>query len=189
MKFFYDLFPIAIFFVVYKMYDLYWATAALIVLVVLQVFTTLICKKRLEMMHVVTLAMITLLGGATLLFKNEMFIKWKPTAVYWILALVFAGSQWIGKKNLVQKMLEKSLSIPAQAWTRLNITWYSFFLIMGLLNLIVVYSFDTNTWVNFKLFGTLALTLIFVILQGILIARYLPPHASQAKSKKCNTPH
>lgn len=176
MKLFYDLLPIFAFFLVYKLYGIYPATAIIIAAVVIQVAITFLRGKKPEMMHLITLAMVVVLGGATLLFKNELFIKWKPTAVYWLLGTVFAISQTIWKKNLVQTMLEKSLSLPTEVWKALNITWVSFFYIMGILNLIVLYSFDTDTWVNFKLFGTLALTLLFVVIQGIMVARHLPNH-------------
>lgn len=174
MKFFFDLLPIIIFFVAYKLYNIYVATLCAIIAVIGQIAVTLIRGKRPDMMQLVTLAMILLLGGATLFFRNEMFIKIKPTVVYWILAIIFATSQFIGKKTLVEKMLEKSLSLPHKTWILLNTTWYSFFFFMGILNLLVVYLFDTDTWVNFKLFGTLGLTMLFVIIQGYVISKFLP---------------
>lgn len=149
---------------------------------IVQISTNLIRGQRPDMMQLVTLAMIVILGGATLLFRNELFIKWKPTVVYWLLGCVFLGSQLLSEKTLVQKMLDKSLTLPTKAWTKLNISWFSFFFFMGLLNLVIVYSFDTDTWVNFKLFGTLGLTIIFVIVQGILVSKYLPQQSSQEKN-------
>lgn len=174
MKLFYDLLPILLFFVAYKMYGIYAATATAIVAVGLQVVTTLARKQKPDLMQWITLGMVAVLGGSTLFFQNEMFIKWKPTAVYWVLALAFTVSQWLGEKNLVQKMLDKSLTLPNKAWATLNASWVCFFLIMGFLNLFVVYYFDTDTWVNFKLFGTLVLTLLFVLVQGLLVSKYLP---------------
>lgn len=181
MKLFYDLLPIIVFFIAYKFYGIYVATGVAIAAVVIQVTSTLVRGKKPEMMHLITLAMVVVLGGATLLFRNELFIKWKPTAVYWILGVVFLMSQFIGEKTLVQKMLEKTLTLPAKAWIALNTSWYGFFFLMGILNLIVVYSFDTDTWVNFKLFGTLILTLIFALVQGIMVSRFTP---SQPTSEK-----
>lgn len=174
MKLFFDLLPIIIFFVAYKIYNIFVATACAIVAVIGQIGLTLWRKQRPDTMQWVTLAMIILLGGATLLFRNEMFIKWKPTVVYWILSIVFATSSLFTSKTLVQKMLEKTLDLPQRAWVLLNRTWYSFFFFMGALNLFIVYTFDTDTWVNFKLFGTLGLTVVFVLLQGILVSKYLP---------------
>ncbi|MFI4936979.1 MAG: septation protein A [Candidatus Berkiellales bacterium] len=174
MKLFYDLWPLLAFFVAFKFYGIFAATAVVIAAVILQVGVTVLRGKRPEVMHLVTLGMVVILGGATLLFQNEIFIKWKPTAVYWLLALLFWGSPVIAKKNLVKKILEKSLTLPDKIWQTLNMTWYSFFFFMGILNLIIVYSFDTNTWVYFKLFGTLILTVVFVIVQGVVISKHLP---------------
>ncbi|MBS0286024.1 MAG: septation protein A [Proteobacteria bacterium] len=174
MKFFYDLLPIIVFFIAYKLYNIYIATATAIVAAIVQIGVSLFTGKKPDMMQLITLGMIIVLGGATLFFRNEIFIKWKPTVVYWILGSVFALSPFFTKKNLVQKMLDKSLSLPEKGWNILNISWYSFFFFMGILNLIVVYSFDTDVWVNFKLFGTLGLTLVFVVIQGLLVSRYLP---------------
>lgn len=174
MTFLYDLLPIALFFIAYKLYGIYAATGVAIAAVVLQLIHGLVKKKKPDMMQMMTLGLVVILGGSTLLFRNELFIKWKPTALYWALGIVFGISQWVAKKNLVQKMLEKSLTLPTEAWSKLNCSWVSFFMMMGALNLYVVYRFDTDTWVNFKLFGTLVLTILFVILQGVLISRYLP---------------
>lgn len=182
MQFFYDLFPIILFFVAYKLYGIFAATLVAIVAVLVQVGATMMRGKKPEMMQLITLAMVIVLGGATLLFKNELFIKWKPTAVYWALGALFMITAFFSKKNLVQKMLEKNLELPAKAWSTLNTSWCIFFFVMGILNLLVVYNFDTNTWVNFKLFGTLILTLIFAGVQGLMISRYL--EQSDAAEKK-----
>ena len=183
MKLFYDLLPIFAFFIAYKVFGIYVATAIAIGAVLAQLgWSLLIQRKRPEMMQIITLAMVVILGGSTLIFKNEMFIKWKPTAVYWVLGLVFALSPLLLKKNLVEAMLEKSLTLPKKGWSMLNTTWYCFFSIMGILNLIVVYSFDTDTWVNFKLFGTLALTVLFALFQGFLISKFLPEQPRENNS-------
>ncbi len=174
MRLFYDLLPIIVFFIAYKFYNIYVATATAMVAAIVQIGTSLFRGQRPDMMQLVTLAMVVILGGATLLFRNELFIKWKPTVVYWVLGCIFLGSQLLSEKTLVQKMLDKSLSLPPKAWAKLNISWFSFFFFMGVLNLVIVYSFDTDTWVNFKLFGTLGLTVIFVVVQGVLVSRYLP---------------
>lgn len=171
MKPFFDLLPIIVFFIAYKLNGIYLATAFAMGVAALQLMITLLRGQKPEMMHIITIIMITVLGGATLFFHNELFIKWKPTVVYWLLGLVFSASQFIGQKPLVQKMLEKNLMLPKRTWVRLNAFWYSFFFIMGGLNLIVIYAFDTNTWVNFKLFGTLGLTFIFILIQGIMISK------------------
>lgn len=181
MHLFYDLLPIILFFVAYKIYGIFAATIVAIVAVLAQVAATMIRGKKPEMMQLITLGMVVVLGGATLLLKNELFIKWKPTAVYWVLGATFAIAAFVSKKNLVQKMLEKNLELPAKAWSTLNMTWCGFFFVMGFLNLFVVYNFDTNTWVNFKLFGTLILTLLFAGVQGILISKYMDQNESAEK--------
>ena len=179
MKFFFDLLPIILFFTAYKLYGIYWATAAAMLTISAQIAWILLQRKKPELMHWITLWMILLLGGATLFFKNELFIKWKPTAVYWVLGLVFALSERVSGKILVQKILEKNLSLPTKTWRYLNTSWVGFFCLMGLLNVIVLYSFDTETWVNFKLFGTLLMTFVFVIFQGVLVSRYLPAQTTK----------
>jgi intracellular septation protein len=174
MKLLYDLLPIFAFFVAFKFFGIFVATGIAILAVLFQLGMTYVQGKKPDLMQWITLAMVVLLGGSTLIFRNEMFIKWKPTAVYWVLALVFAISDLILKKNLVKAMLQKSLTLPNKAWSTLNFTWYTFFFIMGALNLFVIYTFDTPTWVNFKLFGTLILTLGFALFQAFLVSRYLP---------------
>lgn len=179
MKLFYDLLPIIVFFIAYKLYGIFVATATAIGAAIALIGFTLMRGKKPDMMQLITLAMIILLGGATLLFRNELFIKWKPTVVYWILGCAFAFTPLFTKKSIVQTMLEKSLTLPQKGWSVLNISWYCFFFFMGILNLIVVYSFDTDVWVNFKLFGTLGLTIVFVIIQAILVSHFHPTDKQQ----------
>jgi intracellular septation protein len=179
MKLLFDILPILLFFITYKLYDIYVATAAAIAAAILGVALTLLRGKKPDTTQLITLLMISILGGATLLFKNEMFIKWKPTVVYWVLAAIFAFTQF-RPKTLVQKMLEKSLTLSNRAWQILNMAWFVFFLSMGLINLVVLYSFDTDTWVHFKLFGTLGLTLAFVLVQGIMIHKLSKNHEPQS---------
>lgn len=138
-----------------------------------QVAFVLFKGKRPDTANIVSLLTIFLLGGATLIFKNEMFIKWKPTAVYWVLSIAFLGSQFMGKKSFVKRMLEKTIELPTQVWPILNMSWSAFFFGMGILNLFIVYNFSTQIWVNFKLFGALGLTLLFVIIQGFFLSRYI----------------
>jgi len=124
-------------------------------------------------MHVITLVLVCVFGGMTLLLHDEMFIKWKPTVINWLFALVFIGSMWIGKQPLIRRMMGDHLSLPDTIWLRLNLLWSVFFVVMGIINLIVVYSFDTETWVNFKLFGMLGLTFVFIVAQSLYLARYM----------------
>ncbi|HRE33168.1 MAG TPA: septation protein IspZ, partial [Candidatus Berkiella sp.] len=119
-------------------YGIYIATVVAIISVFAQVAATFIRGKKPEMMQIITLGMVLVLGSATLFFRNELFIKWKPTAVYWVLGVVFFITAFVSKKNLVQKMLEKNLTLPDKAWATLNMTWYCFFFLMGFINLFVV---------------------------------------------------
>jgi len=175
MKFLFDFFPVFLFFVTYYAYDIYVATAVTIGASFLQVGLFWYKFRRFEKMHVITLAIITLMGGLTLILQNEMFIKWKPTVVNWLFGVVFLGSQFIGKRPVVQRMMSHAIELPDAVWTRLNLGWVLFFITMGIVNLYVVYNYDTDTWVNFKLFGMMGLTLAFVILQAFYITRHTKP--------------
>jgi intracellular septation protein len=179
MKLLLDFLPIALFFIAYKLGNIYIATGIAIVASLIQVLWSRSRQGRFETMPLITLGILSVLGGATLIFQNELFIKWKPTAVYWILALVFLFSQFLTKKPIIQRMAEQNLNLPPAAWKKLNISWVLFFTLMGCANLYVVKNFDTDTWVNFKLFGTLGLTLVFIILQVIYMARYKQPESGQ----------
>jgi intracellular septation protein len=172
MKLLFDFLPILLFFITYKFWGIYVATEVAIVASLLQVTLYRIKNKRFESIHVITFFSILILGGATLLMHNEIFIKWKPTILYWLLATVFIGSTLFGnKKPLIQRMMEANITLPKAIWHRLNISWSIFFLLLGAANLVVVYYCTTNTWVNFKLFGTLGLTVLFVLAQSLYMAK------------------
>jgi intracellular septation protein len=173
MKILFDFLPILLFFIAYKFYGIYIATGVAIAASILQTSLYWIKHRKIEAMPLITLVLIVLLGGATLVLHNELFIKWKPTAIDWAFALVFLVSQFIGSKSITQRMLEKNVHLPSAIWTRLNASWIIFFTLMGLANLYVAYHFDTNTWVNFKLFGMVGLTLVFIIFQALYMARYV----------------
>lgn len=172
MKLFLDFFPILLFFIAYKFGNIYIATGTAMAASVLQVIILRIKQGYFDKLPLFTLLLIMILGGATLFFRNEMFIKWKPTAVYWLLALAFLLSQFIGQKPLIQRAAERGIQLTPPVWHRLNFSWVIFFLLMGALNLYVVHHYDTNTWVNFKLFGTMGLTLAFVIIQTGYMIRH-----------------
>lgn len=173
MKFLFDLFPIILFFIAYKMYDIYVATAVVIVATFVQLAYFWLKHRRLEKMHLVTLILVVVFGGATILLQDEAFIKWKFSVVNWLFGLAFLGSQFIGEKNLIQRMLDKQISLPPQVWTRLNISWVVYFLSLGFVNVYVMYNFDTDTWVNFKTFGNIGLTLVLIAGQGLYMHKYL----------------
>lgn len=181
MKLFFDYLPIFVFFVVYYTWDIYTATACAIAASLLQVGYIFARGKKPELMHWFALAMIIVLGGATLFLRNELFIKWKPTAVYWLLGVVFFVSRWVSKKTIVELMLEKGIDLPKQKWKTLNLSWVLFFITMGCINLYVVYHFSTSAWVNFKLFGSLILTFLFVLGQGVYLMKYMPENPKEPR--------
>lgn len=172
MKFLFDYFPIICFFIAFKIYGIYVATAVAMISSLLQVGVYWLKNRRFEKLHVITLAFIIILGSFTLIFHNPIFIKWKPTIIYWVFSIILIASQFIGKKPVIYRLLNEKVTLPKKVWTHLNISWAIFFLMLGILNLYVVYHYDTNAWVNFKLFGTLGLMLIFIILQAIYIAKH-----------------
>jgi intracellular septation protein len=161
------------FFVAYKFFGIYAATATAMVASLVQVGYFWVKHRRFELMHIITLALILILGTATLLSHNAMFIKWKPTAIYWVFALLFIGSQLIGEKPFIERLIGGQIVLPKNIWHRLNISWVLFFAVMGVTNLYIAYHYTTNTWVNFKLFGILGSTIIFGILQSLFLTRYL----------------
>lgn len=173
MKFLADFFPILLFFIVFKLYGIYPATAVAIVASFIQVGYAWFKNHHVEKMHLITLVIIVVFGGATLLLKDEMFIKWKPTVLNWAFAIAFLGSHFIGKKTLVEHLMDHAITVEKPVWFRLNSSWILFFISMGCINLYVVYHFDTDTWVNFKLFGMLGLTITFVIMQSFYLARHV----------------
>ena len=177
MQLLFDFFPIIAFFAAYKFSDIYTATIVIIVAVLLQVAIQWFTKKTVNKMHLVSGALLLVFGGITLALRDQIFIQWKPTVVSWLFAAVFLGSQFIGDRPLVQRLMEAAVAdcsfvLPEAVWRQINMAWVLFQVGMGALNLYVVYNFDENTWVNFKLFGFFGLTLVFVLAQGLWISRY-----------------
>ena len=173
MKLLFDFLPVVFFFISFKFYGIFYATAVAITTSVIQVAFYWYKNQRVETIHLITLVLIVALGGGTLLSHNPLFIKWKPTVINWVFALAFFISQFTHNRPLIQQMMENNIDLPSHIWRRLNIAWVSFFSIIGMINVYVVYHFDTNTWVNFKLFGVLGLTIIFIILQACYLYRFL----------------
>ncbi len=189
MKLLFDFFPVLVFFGVYKYSgDIIIATAILIPITMLQVAYTWLVRKQVENMHLVTLVLVVALGGATIFLRDPAFIQWKPTLVNWLFAVVFLGSQFIGSRSIVRRMLEANIELPDPVWTRLNLAWVAFFTIIGAVNLYVAYGYSEEIWVNFKLFGMLGLTLVFVILQGVYLARYMQDEDTPAPGNPGDDP-
>jgi intracellular septation protein len=183
MKFLFDFFPILLFFIAYKMYDIYVATAVAIVAGFLQVGLYWFQHRRVEKTHVITLVLLVVFGGLTLALQDETFIKWKPSVINWLFGMVFLGSQFIGKKSIVQRMMGANLALSAVIWKRLNLSWALFFLALGFANLFVVYNFDTDTWVNFKLFGMMGLTIAFLLGQAVYLSRHIQDDEPQEEAE------
>ena len=174
MKLLADLLPVILFFLAYQWYDLYVATAVAVVTAALQIAAQHLRGKRVEQMQLLTLGLLVVFGGLTLMLRDPAFIKWKPTVVNWLFAALFIGSGWLTDRSILQRIMDHAIELPNAVWHRLNIAWSTFFVATGALNLYVAYGFAENVWVNFKLFGLLGLTLLFSLLQGIYIARYTP---------------
>jgi len=178
MKILIDFFPVVAFFVAYYIPDdlsqrMYIATIAAIIAVIIQVSLYWIIYRRFEKMHLITLVVILILGGLTLFLQDKRFFMWKPTVVNWLFALTLFISEFIGSKPLIQRMMGQAITLPKQIWYNLNRIWIIFFIFSGSLNLFVAYNFAENIWVNFKLFGILGITLLFVIGQSFYLTKYI----------------
>lgn len=202
MKFLFDLFPVILFFGVFKWGEghadaaqglvsqylsgfmsggavdvsqapILLATAVAIVASLAQIGYLLARRKKVDGMLWVSLAIIVVFGGATIYFRDNTFIKWKPTILYWCFAVALLVSQYVMKKNLVRVMMEKQVSLPEPIWGKLNLAWSIFFVAMGLLNLYVAFNYTLDTWVNFKMFGTMGLMFAFIIAQSLFLSKYM----------------
>lgn len=180
MKFLFDIFPVILFFIAFKVKDIYFATAVAIAATFVQVAWLWLRKKRIDPMLWASLAIIVVFGGATLLLQNETFIKWKPTVLYWLFAAVLTGAEAFAGKNLMRTMLGAQIELPAHVWTRLNWSWAGFFAFMGAANLFVAFNFSTDLWVSFKLFGGVGLLILFVIGQAVFLSRYVQEGGSKS---------
>ncbi|MBT9458284.1 MAG: septation protein A [Burkholderiaceae bacterium] len=151
------------------------ATLVVIAATLTQVLVLKLMRRKVDTMLWISLVLVVVLGGATVWFHNETFIKWKPSGLYWAMALTFWVSAQFFGKNLIQAMMGKELPLPNAIWKRLNWAWIGFFSFMGVLNLLVAYNFSTSTWASFKVFGSTGLILLFTIAQGL----YLSPHLKE----------
>ena len=174
MKFLFDLLPVIVFFAAFKLADIYVATATAIAATFMQVVWLKLRRKPVEPMLWASLALIVVFGGATLLLRDETFIKWKPTILYWLFSVVLWASELFFRRNLIQAVLgAQGVQLPDPIWRKLNWSWVAFFAFMGALNLYVAYNYSTDNWVNFKLFGGMGLMLLFVVAQAMVLSRYI----------------
>ncbi|MBY0270448.1 MAG: septation protein A [Burkholderiales bacterium] len=179
MKFLFDIFPVILFFAAFKFFGIYVATTVAIIATVLQIGWVWFKQRKVESMQWISLALIVVFGGATLLLRDETFIKWKPTVLYWLFAVTLLVSEIAFRKNLIKSMMDKQVSAPEGVWKKLLFGWIGFFVVMGVLNLYVAYSYSTDTWVSFKLFGGIGLMLVFVLGQAVLLA----PHMKEKEAE------
>lgn len=172
MQIFYDLVPLLFFFIAYKWLGIYPATAVAMGASLLQISHHWLKHKKLEMMQSLTALVILVFGGLTLLFHNPIFIKWKPSMINGLFALVFFIMPYIKKKSLIELLLGEKISMNPANWKTLNRLWIGFFLVTALINLYVIYHYTTDQWVNFKMFGLLALTIVFGAIQAVYLSKH-----------------
>jgi intracellular septation protein len=173
MKLLLDFFPIILFFAAFKLWDIYVATGVAIAATIAQIAWLRYSTGKVEPMQWVSLGIIVVFGGATILAHDETFIKWKPTVLYWLMGAALAIGQLVFRKNLLKSVMGAQLELPEPAWRAMNWSWIAFFALMGVLNLWVAFNFDTDTWVTFKLFGGLGLMAVFVVGQALFLGRYI----------------
>lgn len=176
-KFLFDLFPLILFFIAYRFADIYTATAVAIAASVAQFIWLRATGKRIEMTHWINLSVIVIFGGATLWLHSDVFIKWKPTVLYWLFGGALLGSRLLFGRNLMRRLLGAQIELSDAAWDKLNLSWALFFLAAGAINLYVAFSghFTESQWVNFKVFGLMGLLLVFVIGQSLWLGKHMQP--------------
>ena len=174
MKQFFDFIPLLVFFAVYKFYDIYTATAALMVVTVLQIAITWFTLRKLEKMHLITLAMVLVFSGFTLFFHDDAFIKWKVTVINLLFSAALLVSQFVLKKPLIKQMLGKEMQLPDAIWSRVNLAWAGFFAVAAATNTYIAFHLPQEVWVNFKVFGLLGMTLLFTVATVFYLYRHLP---------------
>jgi intracellular septation protein len=183
MKFLFDLLPVILFFVGFKLYGIFAATAIAIGATLAMIVYAKIKHGKIEKMLLINGAVISVLGGITLLLHDKTYIMWKPTVLYWLLAAVLLVSQLFFNKNFIQQMMGKMMVAPANIWRNLNLVWVIFLIGLGFLNLYVAFNYSEDAWVNFKLFGVTGMMFVFVILQTLILRKYLIEPTEQESKK------
>ena len=187
MKLLFDLFPLIIFFGAFKFYDIFVATAAAIIATFIQVGSFWLKHRRFETIHIMTLVIISIFGGLTIILQDDIFIKWKPTIVNWLFSGVIIGMLLFAKKSALEFVMGKQISLPQPVWRTLNWAWALFFMLLGALNLYVAFYYKldaapevrTETWVNFKVFWLFGLTMVFAVLQMFYLSRHIDMNEEQ----------
>ena len=180
MRLLLDFFPILLFFGAFKIWGIFVATTVAIVATLLQLGWMRYRSGRTEPMQWLSLGVIVVFGGATLIAQDETFIKWKPTVLYWAMGGALLVGQVFFRRNWLQSLMKSQMALPDHAWRVMLWSWCGFFAVMGVLNLWVAYHFDTDTWVNFKLFGGMGLMLVFVLAQAMYLGRFMDTEAQDA---------
>ena len=173
MKFFFDLLPVILFFVGFKLYGIYTATAIAIATTIALIIFSKLRHGKVDNMLLANGAIISVLGGITLLLHDQTYIMWKPTVLYWLGAATLLISNGFFKKNFIQQMMAKMLNPPISIWNNLNLAWVVFLTVLGFVNLYVAFNYSLDTWVNFKLFGVTGAMFLFVIAQVLLLKKYI----------------
>ncbi len=182
MKQIIDFIPLIIFFVLFKLFDIYVATGALIAATAIQVIVTYALYKKVEKMQLITFAVVVIFGGMTIFFHDDNFIKWKVTIIYAVFSIGLATSHLMGK-SAIKHMLGKEITLPDKVWAHINWAWVCFFALCAVINLYVAFRLPLDVWVNFKVFGLLIATLLFTVLTGVYIYKYLPKEEKTATPK------
>ncbi|HEY7238902.1 MAG TPA: septation protein A [Burkholderiales bacterium] len=172
MKFLFEVFPVALFFVAIQIWDIFVATAVAIAASILQVGWLIARRRKVPSMLWASLGIIVIFGGLTLYLRDKTFILWKPTVLYWLFGVVLAGAA-LARRNLVRALLSEQMTLPEPVWRRLNWSWVCFFAAMGALNLYVAYNYSEKIWASFKFFGGIGLMLLFVVAQSAFLAKYV----------------
>jgi intracellular septation protein len=187
MQLLFDFFPVIAFFATYKLTgDLFTATAVIIVAVIAQTAIQWFRHRKVSSMALISGALVLVFGGLTLLIHDKAFIQWKVTVVNWLFALGFLASRFFGERTMIQRMMGEHVQLEPAVWRRLNWAWFGFFTALGAINLYVIYNFSEATWVNFKMYGMIGLTAVFIIGQALWLANKMPaetPTEPQGSSK------
>jgi len=188
-----ELVPIVLFFVAYQMdgetvdilgwshtFDgIFSATAILILATLAQVFLTGLLTRKIEKRLIWTGAAVVGFGGATLLLRDQLFIQWKPTVFNWAMALAFTGSQFVGERNLLERIMGSQLALPRRAWRRVCWVWSAHFTVVGALNLFVAYRFEESFWVSYKLYSSIGFTLFIMVVTVVMITPWMKDQTEQ----------
>jgi len=187
-----ELAPLVAFFVSYSLRGLYAATAVLMIAMLALLAFDWLRQRRIPPMHALSALLVLVLGGATLLLHNRLFIQWKPTVLFWVVSTAFVASFWVGERTLTQRFLEPALAgrvpVSAPQWRRMNLWSAVFYALLGALNLAVAYGASERSWVYFKLFGLAVLTFAFVMLQVLWLSRAAAAPAVPASTAASDAP-